>query len=270
MDDDWSVAAVPCLLYRSIWIPQSNNQSLNSTGYRNCRIHTDWLFLATISLVSLCLPNFPKYLLLCILVHSPKQNIYIYIAPETWFHWFQVPNHPASLFKKGRKFPLFFRGGNSSAASRQGAKLHTNLELFALNLITDIAEIPYPWRWQACARGRKRDLLKRWMDRLDVSKTHPKVPWNAGKWRWYWNLNLGIFFHGWFRDVEVVFPFPKVEDGLVLCNLPCSNHTRSSLLHCLPRLLLLTHMQHSPQAKHPTEAPKKKSDKWGVKNSTKK
>lgn len=198
------------------------------------------------------------------------KHIYIYIAPETWFHWFQVPNHPASLFKKGRKFPLFFRGGNSSAASRQGAKLHTNLELFALNLITDIAEIPYPWRWQACARGRKRDLLKRWMDRLDVSKTHPKVPWNAGKWRWYWNLNLGIFFHGWFRDVEVVFPFPKVEDGLVLCNLPCSNHTRSSLLHCLPRLLLLTHMQHSPQAKHPTEAPKKKSDKWGVKNSTKK
>lgn len=65
-------------------------------------------------------------------------------------------------------------------------------------------------------------------------------------------LICGCFFMDDLEMLKLIFLFQRWKMDSFSNNLPCSNHTRSSLLHCLPRLLLLTHMQHSPQAKqHP-------------------
>ena len=72
-----SFAMPPLQMHLDPPIEQSKPEQHRLQQLSYSSIHSDWLFLATISLVSLCLPNFPKYLLLCILVHSPKQNIYI-------------------------------------------------------------------------------------------------------------------------------------------------------------------------------------------------
>ena len=105
------------------------------------------------------------------------------------------------------------------------------------------------------------------MDRLDVSQTASESTMKCRKMKMNRNLDLWMFFHGWFRDVEVVFPFPKVEDGLVLKQpalfkpYKVQSTALSTQTSAVDTYATLTSGKASNRV-----TKKKASDKWGVKN----